>query len=264
MSGYGFRWRVGDGHTSVERRRMSKIRFNAALVATAAFAVGLSACSDDDDPLSGVTDPATTIAALPTTTPTTTAPVTTLPPVTTTLPPTTVTTVPPPTLVTGGTPDDEALAAQVAADYAAGLQRMRVLEAEPTLENLDARVGEFAAPDSPFFTQIRDGVAGLVADGQVIVLNDPPIDTLTVEEVRFRGTAPYTTADVLACEGNNLKEITPAANSPTGSEEVHADEGILALRVWLVLVATPDGWKRYDDNTNFVKAFEGQATCDPA
>lgn len=244
---------------------MSKIRFNAALVATAAFAIGLVACSDDDDPLSGVTDPPTTIATLPTTTPTTTAPVTTLPPVTaTTLPPTTVTTVPPPTLVTGGTPEDEALAAQVAADYAAGLQRMRVLEAEPTLENLDARVGEFAAPDSPFFAQIKGVIEGLIAEGRIIKLDDPPVDAVTVEEVRFRGEAPFTAADVLVCEGNNLQEITPAASSPTGSEIVHVDEGILALRVWVVVEATPEGWKRYDDNTNFVDSYRGQATCDPA
>jgi hypothetical protein len=131
--------------------------------------VSLAAACDD-----GEADPAGDSTVVSVTTTSTaaaeTSAVSTEPTTTTTSAPTTIapTTVPPPT-----TSPEDALKAQIAADYLAADAARYDLVHAPTLDQLEARVALVAAPGSAFFDLMVARVENLVAIGDIVTANDP-------------------------------------------------------------------------------------------
>ncbi len=201
---------------------------------------------------SGSTRSTTTIA---TTAPTVTTPTSTSP--STTAPVTAATTSTSTTTTTTVSVED-ALKAQVAADYErANLRRYEIFQ-HPTLDNLDALVAEVAVPGSERASAFKSFVEGLVAVGDVISVD---VVKFTVEQVKLVGTGPYTEAVVTVCQVEQSKQITPAANSPTGSEIVTGGSEIHeAFRTDEPLRLTDQGWRPYQNRLD-VTRFQGADSC---
>jgi hypothetical protein len=228
-----------------------------ATIVAGLLAIALTACSGDDDAIpDDVTDPPTTTTEPPSTTAT---PPSTSPPTSvtvTTPPPTEPPTTPPPST----TIDD--VKAQIQADLSAGRQRLRALQMAPTLDGLEETMATIALPGSEYYQQQVDYINELVSLGDVVTLGDPPVDSITVEEVTFEGPEPYAAASVKVCDATNLGRITPAENSPVSSVVTMSDPELRATRYSLHVVSTELGWVRDTPRPRTVDAaFPGQATC---
>jgi hypothetical protein len=96
----------------------------------------------------------------------------------------------------------------------------------------------------------------------VVTLGDPPADSITVEDVTFEGSEPYTAAGVLVCDATNLGRITPAENSPVSSVIVYSDPQLMALRYSMHVLKTDGGWVRDSVRPATIdQGYSGQATC---
>ncbi len=156
--------------TRVERSRAGAPRRRGTrtltAVVSAALATAAVGCSSGDD------GGAETTSVTP-------APTTTQPRVTTTVAQATTTTGPteptePPTTETAPPTTTEAdLEAQIAADYVRSWELRNELTSNPTLENLDARVAEIAAPGTPEFDSLKAFVEELVALGERTAPDEP-------------------------------------------------------------------------------------------
>ena len=169
-----------------------------ALVAVTTLAMGVASCGDDDDDDAVTSTTTVETAAASTTTP---AP-TTVPP--TTAPPTTpAPTAPPSTTV-------EQLEAQVAADVLRSWQLRDELLANPTLENLDARIAEMSAPGHPASAVDQDDRSrSTSSSGQRLVRTDPDAGLDPgARRHASRAREPYTSGT-----GTNLRPSTTANSS---------------------------------------------------
>ncbi len=168
----------------------------------------------------------------------------------------TTTTLPAPTTTTL---DD--LKARIAADYQrAYLQRYEML-ANPSLDNLDARVNEVAVAGSDYHATFKALVEDLVAKGDRMVPNEPDILTVTVESVELVGEAPYTEAKVTSCQVENRKRVQTAENSPTGIETEVGDTGLVTAQHAIDPVRlTAAGWLPYLTRIT-METYVGQDRC---
>jgi hypothetical protein len=228
-----------------------------ATIVAGLLAIAVAACSGDDGALpDDVTDPPTTTTQPP---PTTEPPPSTLPPTSvtvTTSPPTEPPTTPPPST----TIDD--VKAQIQADLSAGRQRLRALQMAPTLDGLEDTMATIALPGSEYYQQQVDYINELVRLGDVVTLGDPPVDSITVEEVTFEGEEPYAAASVRVCDAQNVGRVTPAENSPVGEVIVYTDPELISFRYSIHVVRADTGWVRDTVTpTNVDAGFPGAATC---
>lgn len=227
----------------------------AAWASAALLALGVAACSSDDggDPLSTLTDPPTTTSTLPpATSTTTTVTATTLAPATTT---TTPPTTPPPTTSV----DD--LKAQIAADYVRAYERISALLAAPSPDGLDDHLATMAAPGSPYFDAVHRRVLELASLGDVVIPADPPHNEVTIESIELLGGEPYVSASLTVCQVDNLKQVTPAANSPVGEEIVASGGELNAKRFKSHVVLTASGWLRDEITPHIDETYQGATEC---
>jgi hypothetical protein len=220
-----------------------------------AGAAVLAACSDDDDTAGTTTAPPTSNTAVASTLPTTTLPTTEA--VTTSTPTTSSTVAPtaPPT-----TESIEALKAQIAADYVASDARLTELVAQPSLDNLRRRVARVAAPGE-YFELLVGRVKELIRLGDKVVPGDPPIHGMTVESVRLIGQPPYQRAVLTVCEVDNSRQVTPAENSPIGSDVFSTNDVVRAVRSRQPVRQTEYGWLPYRVVVNVDGRWEGVTEC---
>ncbi len=116
--------------------------------AAVAALITVAGCSGDDDEAGDPTEPAVESAATETTE---SPPETTSAPSTEATTTTTSTTVPPTTTIS-----EEALKAQIAADYQRSWQLRRALTENPTLDDLDATLAQISAPGSADYSDARE------------------------------------------------------------------------------------------------------------
>jgi hypothetical protein len=218
-----------------------------AAVITVSAVVALAACSGSDD-------------ASPTTPPPDTSPATTSSTSTSTTSSTSTTVAETTTTVF----DEEALKAEIAADYEENYFELRELFLRPSLDDLDARLAEVAQPGSEANRLLKARLEELIELGDALVPNDPDLFSVTVEEVELVGAAPYTEAIVTACRVDNRKQVTLAANSPTGVEVlVFGSDSLRVGRFREPVGFTDRGWVPYTGRRDG-ESFEGVETCPPA
>ncbi len=211
----------------------------------AVLAITMLVACNDDAARPGTTPPVVTVIAGPSTAPTSS---------TTTS--TTSTTVPAPS-----TTSVEDLKAQIAADYERAFYRRYELVAAPTLDNIEANVAEVMAKNSVLYVQIVKRIKDLVAAGDRVERNTPDLLKVTVEKVELVGDPPFTKAVATICQVDNLKQVTPAENSPTGSEvEVVGTGDLIASRIADPVMLTDHGWLPYSADRPATD-FEGQDSC---
>ena len=160
---------------------------------------------------------------------------------------------------------EDALKAQIAADYVKAYGLEADLEAKPSLDQLEARTAEIAPEGSDNYTRLVAVVKGLVQVGDVVRANDTdPVYAATVEGVELVGSAPYTSAVVHACLVDNRVRVNTADQSPTGADVVVYGSGSLtATRIRISVLLTPHGWLPPglpDDG----RTWEGVASCPSA
>jgi hypothetical protein len=190
--------------------------------------------------------------------PTSTSPVSTSP---TTSSTTTSSTTSTTTTTSTTVPIEVTVKAQVAADYERAYLRLWDSYQHPTLDGLDAVTAEVAVPDSERAAAFQAFIKNLVANGDVYAVETA---TATVEAVKLVGKAPYTEAIVTVCEVENFKQVTPAANSPTGSEAlVGGSERHEAFRTDEPVRLTDQGWRQYRTRRDG-RIFEGADACPTA
>jgi hypothetical protein len=115
--------------------------------------------------------------------------------------------------------------------------------------------------DSVPYGQVVKRIRDLVATGDRVVRNTPDLLKVTVEKVELVGEAPFSKAIVTICQVDNLKQITPAENSPTGSEvEVVGTGALIASRIADPVMLTDHGWLPYSADRPATD-FEGQGSC---
>lgn len=139
---------------------------------------------------------------------------------------------------------EDALRAQIVADYVKANGLEVGLKAAPTLDGLEARAVEIAPEGSDNYASLIAFVQGLVKVGDVVRANDKdPVHTVTVESVELVGSAPYTSAIATVCEVDNSVRVNTADRSPTGQDvPVFGTGKLRATRVRVSVVSTPQGW----------------------
>lgn len=232
------------------RRRLTRATLVAAALTTVAAGCSSGGSEDETEPSTTnppSTVPVTTTTVAPTTTtepaPTTTVPESTEP----TDPPTTPATAPP-------TTTEEALKAQIAADYVRSWELRNELTSNPTLDNLDARVAEIAAVGTPEFDSLKAFVEELVAIGERTAPGDPDIFSVTVEDVTIDSSFQ---AKVTVCYVDNRLRLN-SAGEPTGE----FDE-LIALRGLDTVFSTDSGWLPADQ-IEISWSSIGVTSCPPA
>lgn len=228
-----------------------------SVVVAGLCALAVIGCGGGDD------SDATTTTAPPTTTsvppPSTSAPTT----VATTVATTPAPTDPPTTTVPATTVED--VEAQIQADLTAGRERLRALQMQPTLDGLEDALATIALPGSEYYEEELAYVKELVRLGDVVVLGEPPVDTITVEAVTFDDVASLQAASVKVCDAANIGQITPAENSPVGEDIISVEPSLLAVRYSMSVVRSDSGWVIEVGPQRMVDAgFPGQATCEPS
>jgi len=230
----------------------------------AAVVVLVGAACDDGDLESSPTTASVTQA------PTTAGPETTdLPPPTSEAPATTEaapttatpTTQPePPTSPLPTTIDEEALKAEIAADFLASDARLVAMVENPSLDDLERRALEVAAP--PLNDQLIRRVQDLVAQGDRVAPGDPPIHFVDVESVSWDSSSP-TEAVLMVCDADNSRQITPGAG-PNGEDVGTAGTGQLtARRFEQHVVLTENGWLPDVFQTDAIGVWQGVESCPP-
>ncbi|MET0579813.1 MAG: hypothetical protein ABW122_14240 [Ilumatobacteraceae bacterium] len=233
----------------------------ARILAVALLATLAAACDDGDaDPsdettvvsvstASAVTTATAAVPTDPTTTATTSAPTTAAP-----------TTPPPPT-----TSPEDALKAQIAADYVSSVDRYFELVNQPSLDNLAERAKLASADGSEYYAAVVALVEELVQLGDRIVPNDPDIRKVIVEDVELLGAAPYVDAIVAVCAVSNAKQVTPMENLPVGQEIITAGTGVLtAIRSREAVRLVAGSWLPTTATVFAEGIWEGEDTCPPA
>ncbi len=220
------------------------------LVAGAALVAFVStACSGDDDAATTTTTPVVTTSVAPSTTAATTAPTVTTAPPTTTEP-------------TSTTSPEDALKAQIAADYVASTDRYFELVNQPSLDGLEERAAHVAAPGSPYYDVVIAKLQQLVTLGDRIVPNDPPIRKVIVEHVELVGPPPYSKADITVCAVDNGLQVTPPEHTPDSQQVIEGGTGeLLATRSKQEVWQTTQGWLptlKFDDAD---QAWTGVDSC---
>lgn len=159
--------------------------------------------------------------------------------------------------------DEEALKAEIAADYEENYFELRDLFLRPSLDDLDNRLAEVAQPGSEAHRLLKARLVELIGLGDALVPNDPDLFSVTVEEVELVGAAPYEEAIVTACRVDNRKQVTLAENSPTGAEVlVFGSDSLRVGRFREPVGLTDRGWVPYTGRRDG-ESFEGVQTCPP-
>lgn len=230
------------------------VRRRIALACVLLVALGATACSSDDSgsdttPVASTTttsETTSTSTALTTMVPTTTGTTSTTAAPTTTVPPTT---------------SVEDLKALIASEYLRTRQLVRDLLHHPTLDNLESRVADIAAPDSEYYVALIDHIHTLVEFGDVWKANDPEIDHAEVRAVELVGAAPYTQAVVTICDVSNDVRVNLAENSPSGTESRVGETGeLVAALSNTPMVRSDRGWVQTAARVD-AEVFMGVETC---
>lgn len=203
----------------------------ALTMAAAGSLLAVAACNGDD----GETEPTTetTIESTTTEAPETTEPPTTPPP--TTQPPTTPPPTVPATTSTPTTSPEDALKAQIEADFELSRELLDELASNPTLDDLDARMSEIALPGSQPDLSIREFITGMVQRNERVVNGEPDYSLETVERIDLLGSAPYTQATVTSCYVSNRVRLD-SAGIPQGGTGV-----LTASRLQRTVSLAPSG-----------------------
>jgi hypothetical protein len=136
------------------------------------------------------------------------------------------------------------------------------LLSDPSLDGLEPRVAEIAVPGSPYSEALVSRVTTLVTNGQYLVLNDPSVETLTIESIAIAGP---TMADVTACQVTNALTMKRADQSPTGRPIPVGGTGELsAARFTQSMVLTADGWRHDGIASPDDPVWEGLDACPAA
>jgi hypothetical protein len=160
--------------------------------------------------------------------------------------------------------DEEALKAEIAADYEENYFELRDLFLRPSLDDLDNRLADVSEPGSPSFSQRKARLEELVALGDALVPNEPDLYSVTVESVELVGDAPYTEALVTACRVSNSRQVTLPENSPASVEVVVAGTDELRVGRYTEPVRlTGRGWVSHTGRLDGER-FDGVETCPPA
>jgi len=226
-------------------------------VALLAVVVLAGAACDDGDPESSPSTASADTADVTTTIPATTdAPTTTESPSTTESAP--AATEPTPTSPTPTTFDEEALMAQIEADFLAADQRLMALMSEPSLADLDLRVSRVATP-GPYYDILRQRVEALVAAGERVVLGDPPVHSVAVEQVNLVGTS---SAEVISCVVDNGRVVRTGADGR--DEVVGAPRELTAVRDQFPVTLTDHGWLIDNVDSDALGIWTGADSCPPS
>jgi hypothetical protein len=221
-----------------------------------AVAITAAACSDDDaaDPTTVVTEstvrPETTEPA--TTTSTTEA--------TTTSSSTTTTTSPPPT-----TQSLDQFNAEVTAAFVALEDKALALLMNPATPDLEGAIAEIAVPDSPYAQQTVERVRELIANDQVVRLNEPNLRKVTVESIEVLDPPTDAHVNITYCLVGNALLVKNAATSPIPGRSipVGGTGEVAATRFTLDLVLTPDGWRHSGAPSESSTTYQGLDACPP-
>jgi hypothetical protein len=179
--------------------------------------------------------------------------------VATTAPPTTPpsTTPPPTTRAPTTTLTDDELKAQIAADYMRSSELLDELASNPTLDGLDERLAQIAAPGSVAAEDLRAFIVGMVERGERVINGAPDYSTVEVESVEFVGATPYIEATVTYCLVTNRIRIDSAGMPQPGTG------GLIASREFQTVQPTPNGWLPSSRITE-IWGEVGASECPPA
>jgi hypothetical protein len=160
--------------------------------------------------------------------------------------------------------DEEALKAEIAADYEENYFELRDLFLRPSLDDLDNRLAEVAQPGSESDSRLTARLEELIELGDALVPNDPDLFSVSVESVELVGAAPYVEAVVTACQVDNRKQVTLAENSPAGVEVlVSGSDRLRVGRYRESVKLTAFGWVSYTGRLDG-ESFDGVETCPSA
>lgn len=213
-------------------------RRSGVLVA-AVIALAATGCNGDDDTTDATTTPPPDTSAVP---PTTEAPPTTESTTTSTTEPATTTTV-----------DIESLKAQIAEDYLRAEEAREVLVRNPTLENLESRVGAITVPGSSSYESLLAFVRGMVERGERVVPGQPDYSEFTVESVNVTDLNSGT-AELTVCLVTNEARVGLDGQPLDGT-------GVLkAGRLLQPVSRTADGWL-VDEQPTVLSVTEGVTEC---
>ncbi len=175
----------------------------SAAIATAAT---IAACSSDEGGSPATTAPqAVTTTQPPATTTTVASTTTTTPPTEPTDPPTTETAPP--------TTTEADLEAQIAADYVRSWELRNELTSNPTLDNLDARVAEIAAPGTEEFDFTEGVRRGVGLARRAHRAKRPGHFSVTVEDVVLDGRRTALQTSVTVCYIDNRLRVDSAGRA---------------------------------------------------
>ncbi|MET0326164.1 MAG: hypothetical protein ABW219_13130 [Ilumatobacteraceae bacterium] len=239
----------------VERARSDvgeQIVNRPVLAAAAVVALLATSCTGDDDTADPTTAPVTTQQADTTAVTTTEAVATTPAP---TDPPTT--TAAPTTEAPTTTIDEEALKAQIAADYQRSWANRNALAENPTLDGLDEKLAGIAVPGSGAYDAVRVFFRGLVDRGESVVPGTPDLFRIDVEDVELSDVTPLTEATVTICFISNRRRLDAQGNVIVGSD------ALIAARRLNKVQLTPNGWLPTDGFTDLWQGLD-VAECPPA
>jgi len=221
------------------------------------LAVAAAACSDDDaaDP----TTVATGSSAAPGTT-TTTRSTTTTTEATTTSSSTTTTAAAPPT-----TQSVDQLKAEIEAAFIALEDQVLAVLMEPAAPDVEAKIGQIAVPGSAYALQMASRVAELVANDQVVRLNEPNLRNVIVESIQVLDPPSNTHVNVTYCLVGNALLVKNAETSPIPGRSipVGGTGELSASRFTLDLVLTPTGWRHSGPPADDSTTYEGADVCPP-
>lgn len=236
---------------------MRTIRRTVSVAVIGLVALGAAACDNGDDGGAGDVDTSTMAPVVASTSapppPDTAPPATTppSPPPAKTEPASTATTTPPSTTI-----DEEALKSQIAEDFIAALDRLRQLTEQPPSTGIEQHVSQIAAPGT-YQDEIVGYVSGLAEAGQRVVLGDPPVFEVTVEQVTLVDSG---SADVQFCWTQNGQVVEPGAG-PGGSDRIVTPGALTAVRDRERVVLTDQGWLQESSDGRAIEIFEGSDSC---
>jgi len=228
------------------------VRRWGASAAFVAVALAVAACSDDD-----TADP-TAVATTESTAPAETSEATTSTTEVTTTSSSTAT-APPPTTSVGQ------FDAEVTAAFLALEDKALALLMNPTGSDLDAAVADIAVPGSPYAEETSERIQELIANGQLVRLNDPNLRSVTVEEIEILDPPNNTHVNITYCLVGNELLMKSAASSPIpgSSIPVGGTGELAATRFTLDLVLTPAGWRHSGSPSDASTTYEGADACPP-
>lgn len=231
----------------------NKSLFCHAFVACMAATL-IAACNGDDEPTATL---ATTAPSTTTTPELTTVATSALDTTGSTGPSTSDVSAPP----TTPAQDEEALKAQIAADYERSFREILVMQENPSLDDLQARVDLVAAPGSEVHARLVQRISDLVDRGERVMPSDPDLTRVVVEQVELVGEPPYVRALVTNCETSNRRSVSSIDTTTATADVMSSDTGeLISFRTVQPVVLTPNGWLR-SDLISTGGVYRGESSC---